>query len=61
MSKQILIDAKLRNENGGQKQSCLGEVLQGGEGPNWTLVPSKIIYIYTHTHTYIYIYIYIST
>jgi hypothetical protein len=35
--KQILIGAKLKPGKGSQKT----EVLYGGEGPHWTVVPSK--------------------
>jgi hypothetical protein len=39
--KQILMDAKLKTGKCCQKQSWVGEVRYGGEGPHWTALPSK--------------------
>jgi hypothetical protein len=36
-----LINVKLKNGKRGKKQSGLGEVHEGGKGPNWTVVPSE--------------------
>ena len=38
MYRQILINVKLLIGKRGQKQSCLGEVYQGGEGPHCTVL-----------------------
>jgi len=37
----ILINAKLKTGKEVKKQSWLGEVHYEGEGPQWTVVPSK--------------------
>ena len=41
MYRPILIGTKLETGKGGQKTELSGEDHYGGEGPQWTVVPSK--------------------